>query len=453
MNPFDLPELLPWSPEAESGVIGAIFMDNAAYDNVGDILTADSFHDERIGCIYSAAAALINAGKPADVISVHEQLQSTGLLGDLTLADIHQLSQGASSPRHARHYASLVAEKHLSRKLLVAATDVSQIAADMLVPVADRIGQAQSKLETLQESAHKSKPQPIQNFIAGALDRIQALADGEVTPGMATRIPELDGALGGGLKGGQQVIIAARPSVGKSSLAEQIVLNVARDGHPAVMFSMETSSAEMTARAICNIGRIDMGRYATGKLHDDEWGRLTEAIEDMRDLPVFFDEQPAMTLQEIASKARVLKRKHGIKLLVVDYIQLTSSANPKLSRHHQLEEISRGLKALAKTLDIPIITLSQLNREVEKRTSGRPVLSDLKESGAIEEDADIVMLMWTHLKGDDYAINGLDIAKNRSGKKTDMALHFEGRYQRWSQSTASLAQPKNDNRNKRTEEF
>ncbi|MFN3377481.1 MAG: replicative DNA helicase, partial [Burkholderiaceae bacterium] len=352
MNPFDLTDNLPWAPDAEAGVIGAILMDNTAYDHVADLITPESFFDERAGCVFAAAGQLILAGKAADVISVHDQLQSTGLLGEMTIADIHQLSLGASSARNARRYAEIVADKQMARKLLSAADEVKIIAADLQIPTSDRIGQAQAKIEALQDRVQKSKPLPIQHYIAGALDRIQDLADGKTQPGIPTRIPALDRALGGGLKGGKQMILAARPSVGKSSLAEQIALNVADQGYAAAMFSMEMTGQEMTDRAICNIGRIDLGRYATGKLLDEEWGRLAEAIEQMRDLPLHFDQQPAMTLQEISAKARTLKRKHDIKLLVLDYIQLCGTTSPKASRHHQLEEISRGLKALAASLDI-----------------------------------------------------------------------------------------------------
>jgi replicative DNA helicase len=437
MNDF-YEQPIPWAPDAEAGVLSAILMDNNAFDNVADVVTADAFHDERAGIVFAAIAGLVMAGKPADVLTVHEAVSLRGI----SLADLNAYAQAASSARHARHYAQIVAEKHLSRRLLTAADDVKTVAFDFAQPVQDRIGQAQSMLEQLQDKAAKGRPQPIQDFIAGAIDRIQAFADGDVAPGIPTRIPSIDRRLGGGLKGGKQMILAARPSVGKSSLAEQICVNIAMDGHPAAMFSMEMSSQEMTDRAICSIGRVDMERYSLGKLEPEEWTRFSEAIEQMRNIPIFFDEQPAMTLPEIAAKARMLKRKNGIKLLVLDYIQLCGTTNPKLSRHHQLEELSRGLKALAKQLDISILTLSQLNREVEKRTSGRPQLSDLKESGAIEEDADVVMLMWCQEKKDGYQLNGLDMAKVRGGRTGQVALHFEGQYQRWHESTESLNQAK-----------
>jgi len=442
MNMLDLPEGLtvPWAPEAEAGVIGAMLLDNNAYDNVADVLTAASFHDETAGKVFNAISGLVMSGKPADIITVHEWLSKAGE-SEVSLSELTRFSHATSSARHARFYAEIVAEKHLSRRLLSASEDVRDVAHDFDQDVQNRIGQAQASIEALQDVAAKSQPQAIETYVVGAIDRIQELADGTTQPGIPTRIPGLDRRLGGGLKPGKQMILAARPSVGKSSLAEQIALNVALDGSPAAMFSMEMENAEMTDRAICNIGRIDYERYQTGKLNDEEWGFLSDAVERMRGLPLYFDDQAAMTLPQIAAKARSLKRKSGIKLLVIDYIQLCSSTNPKLSRHHQLEEISRGLKALAKQLQITIITLSQLNREVEKRASGRPVLADLKESGAIEEDADVVMLMWRQRKNDNYTLNGMDVAKARGGRTGDVALHFEGQHQRWSESTESLADP------------
>jgi replicative DNA helicase len=304
--------------------------------------------------------------------------------------------------------------------------------------VVDRIGAAQAKLELLQEVTSKSEPEPVSNFVVSVLDRIQALADGEIEPGIPTGIADLDRLLSGGLRGGKQIIIAARPSVGKSSLSEQLCLNLATRGIPAAMFSQEMTKDELTDRAVCNLGRIDLGRYLTGKLQDDEWSRLSDAVEMIRDLPFYLDDQPQLTLQTISAKARMLKRKHGIKLLVLDYIQLCGTTNPKASRHHQLEELSRGLKSLAKLLDISIVTLSQLNREVEKRPGGRPIMADLKESGAIEEDADIVGLMWKHSVGEEHNVVGLELAKNRQGRTGQLALHFQGSMQRWGQSTESL---------------
>lgn len=437
----EMPRELPWSPEAEASLVGLLLNDCDMYDQVADILSPDHFHDQATGLVYDTIGCMVVAGKPADVITVHDALVAAKQDNGIDLRWLHELTMASGTARLARRYAELIVEKALARRFVLAAGEVHQLAFDT-APVHDRIGAAQAKLEGLQQSSTKSTPQPVQNFVVGMLDRVQALSDGTIDPGIPTRIPGLDRILGGGLKPGRQMILAARPSVGKSSLSEQLCINLAMQGHAAAMLSQEMTGQEMTDRAVANIGRIDMGRLQSGKLEDEEWSRLVEATERMRDLPLFFDEQPALTLQDIAAKARTLKRKHDIKLLVIDYIQLCGTNNPKLSRHHQLEEISRGLKALAKSLGITILTLSQLNRDVEKRTSNRPAMSDLKESGAIEEDADVVMLMWRHRVGHHSNLIGLDIPKNRQGRTGEVPLCFQGAYQVWGESTESLDAPK-----------
>lgn len=431
----------PWSPEAETGLLGTILLDNEVWDLVADILRADQFHDHRNQLIFTAIGQLVNAGKTADVITVFDQLAATGKSKEATLQDVHECSVSAGTRRTARQYAVLIAERAMARKLLAASTEVSALAFDTGRPVMERIDEAQTKLSALQDASVQLGPRSIQDFVVDALDRISDLADGKAVAGIPVGVPGLDRLMAGGLRGGRQIVLAARPSVGKSSIAEQFCLNLALNGHAAAMFSQEMSCQEMSDRAICNLGRIDLGRYLTGKLEDDEWGRLADAVERLRNVPLFFDEKPALTLQEISTRARILKRKHDIKFLVIDYIQLCGVSNPKLSRHHQLEELSRGLKSLAKQLNIDILTLSQLNREVEKRPGGRPIMADLKESGAIEEDADLVMLMWRALVNEHHTIVGIDIPKNRMGRTGELAMRFEGRHQRWGESTEGIPEP------------
>lgn len=446
MNDIDEFIKLPWSPEAEAGVVGALLMQNDLLDQVADIVSAEHFHDPAIARVFDALARMIVAGKPADVITVWDQLKQSRKDEGIDLVWLNGLSHVATtSSQRVRRYAEIIAEKSVGRRFVSAADEVRALANEQ-GPVLDRIGMAQAKLETLQESSTKSDPQPIENFVSGILDHLQELADGKVEPGIPTRIPALDRLLGGGLKPGKLMIPAARPSVGKSSLATQILQNVAMQGHTAALFSMEMSCQELTNRVIANLGRIDLDHIETGKLTDDEWSRLSDAVERLREMPLFFDEQPALTLHSIAAKARVLKRKHNLRVLAIDYIQLCATTNAKLSRHHQLEEISRGLKALAKQLDITVIALSQLNRDVEKRPGGRPVLSDMKESGAIEEDADVAMLLWCDKEGADSNHMGLELAKNRQGKRKGLvALHFEGSFQRWHESTQALSEQKAKN--------
>lgn len=451
MNPFDIPEEFQhWSPEAEGGVIGGLLLGGAdAFDTVADLLTAADFHGTLYAAAFAAVQSLVMTGSPVDLVAVFSELQRMGSADDVSLPLLHEFTHHYVGVRALRHHAKLVADHAASRSLIQAAADVRDIAADVVVPVADRLNQSQARLEKVQQPKNKSEPQRIDAFVSGFIGRLQDMADGKTEPGIPTQIPALDSMLGGGLKPGKQIIIAARPSIGKSSLAQQLCLNVARQGHAAALFSMEMGCSELTDRAVANIGRVPLDCIATGKMESDNWSRVTDAIEGMRDLPLFFDEQPAMSLGDIAAKARGLKRKHNLKLLAIDYLQLCSSGKASDSRHHQIEEISRGLKSLAKQLDITIVTLSQLNREVEKRTSGRPVLSDLKESGAIEEDADAVLMLWRHSVGQDGNVIGCAVPKNRQGRVGEVALHFAGRYQRWTESTESLAAPERHSNNSR----
>ena len=441
MNAFDLmDEFAHWSPEAEGGVIGGLLVGGAqAFDSVADLLTPGDFFSPVNAAAFTAVQTLVMTGKEVDLVAAHSEMQRTGNGTDLQ--SLHELTLHYVTPRLLRQHAETVAEQSASRSLQRAASDVRDIAEDVAVPVADRLTQSMARLEKVQQAKGKSEPQKAEAFVAGFLDRLQAMADGTVQPGIPTHIPALDSMFGGGLKGGKQVIVAARPSVGKSSFAQQLCINLAMQGHAAAMFSMEMGCAELTDRAVANLGRVALDGIATGRLDEGQWSRVVESVEKMRDLPLFFDEQPAMSLGDIVSKARSLKRKHNLKLLAIDYLQLCSSGKQGDSRHHQIEEISRGLKSLAKQLDITIVTLSQLNREVEKRTNARPVLSDLKESGAIEEDADAVLMLWRHQVGPNANVIGCAVPKNRQGRVGEFALHFEGAFQRWTESTESLSAP------------
>ena len=454
MHPHEfMPEALPWSPEAETSVLGALMLDGAAWDSVGDILSAGHFFDPRNGRIFTAVAGLVAASKPADIVTVYDQLQASGSDDGVNLVMLGQMAQFVPSASNLRRYAEIVAERALMRSLMRAADEVKTIAGHTSVPVLARLDKAQGVLQALQVKKARQMPTVIADTIVGLLDRVERLAEGTMQPGIPTGIPSLDQMLGGGFKPGKQVIIAARPSVGKSSLAEQLCINLARAGHPAAMFSQEMGKDELADRAVANIGRIALDRLLSGQLEQHEWSRLTEAIEVMRCLPLHFDDQPALTLSDISAKARMLKRQHGIKLIVIDYLQLCAAGKATDSRHHQIEEMSRGLKNLARELDITIVTLSQLNREVEKRTSGRPILSDLKESGAIEEDADVVILLSRYSTSPQVDnVIACDVPKNRQGRVGELALSFKGMYQQWQESTVPLHTKKMGNSRQYTNE-
>lgn len=441
MNMLDLdPEVLPWSIEAESGVLGALLLNNDSWDLVGDILEPQHFYAPAHTTIFTVIGTLIVSCKPADIVTVFHELEQSGKADEVGgMKYLGDLAQYIPSAKNVKRYAEIVAERALMRGLLDAADKVKSIAVEPGKGVAQRLDEAQALLQGLQVNRGRQMPTAIDESIVKLLTRMQDMADGNFVPGISTKIPGLDRMFSGGLMGGKQIIIAARPSVGKSSFAEQICINLAMDGHPAAFFSQEMSKDELTDRAVANIGQINLRGITTGKLNNPEWSALTRAVDEVRKMPLFLDDQPALTLQDIGAKARMLKRQHGIKLIVIDYIQLCSGNKDSDSRHHQIEALSRGLKTLAKQLGISIITLSQLSREVEKRTGGRPQLSDLKESGSIEEDADIVMLLSRgSMSPDGFQIINCDIPKNRQGEVGSITLGFDGKYQKWHETAAPI---------------
>jgi len=435
MSEHDFPDTtLPWSPESETGVLSALLLSPDAFDRVGDILTQKHFFDSRNGRIYAATAALVQACKPVDVFTVLDHLQVCGMAEAIDLVLLNEIAQFAPSLANARRYAEIVAERAMIRGLLKAADEARAIAVEAGLPVLERLDRAQGLFQALQLQRADNDAVDIGDMAVELVDHINDLYEGRITPGIPTRFPGFDRLFGGGLKPGKLIVIAARPSVGKTALALAIAQAFAKEGHQVGFWSLEMERQELLQRLVASMGEIDLGNLTTGKLEQHEWASLTTAVDIARQLPLAVNDKPAASLSDIQSSARKLKRERGLKLMVADYLQLMSPSPGKAkdSRHHQIEEISRGLKTLAKQLGVPVILLSQLSREVEKRTSGRPVLGDLKESGAIEEDADIVILLSVdHVREDGTVVVHAEVAKNRGGRKGFVKLAFEGRYQRY----------------------
>jgi replicative DNA helicase len=424
--------VLPWSIEAESSVVGSLLLDNGAWDRVGDILQADDFYRFEHRTIFGAVAAMVNAGKAADVVTVFEYLQSQGKESDAGgLPYINQLAQYIPSASNVRRYAEIVAERALMRRLLAAADKARELAIEPGMTAVERLDRCMDQFQSLTVNRGGNEPQAVGELVVSVLDRINDLERGEVLPGILTKLPSWDRFTSGGNRPGKQVVIAARPSVGKTALALTIAKHAALAGHPVAVLSMEMEKQELIERYLADIGQVDLGHLMTGKLEGDEWSSLSAAVETLNQLPIYIDDQPAMTLADIQIKARKLKRERGIKLLVADYLQLIAPSDPKASRHHQIEAISRGLKVLGKQLGLTTIVLSQLNREVEKRTDKRATLGDLKESGAIEEDADVIVLLSNdHTREDGTQVIHAEMAKNRGGRKGFFKLALTGKYQR-----------------------
>ena len=441
MHPHDLDaSVLPWSPEAESAVLGALMLNPAVWDAVGDLLEPKHFFAQANGRIYAAIGALVIAGKPCDVVSVLVHLQATGQAEDVTLASLNDIAQTALSVSSSRRYAEVIAERALMRGLMEAANDVRDIAVEPGLSVGERLDKAQAKLQAVAINRGAQLPVPVGDMALDLSQRVEALHRGDIEPGISCGIPSINKRLNGGFRPGKLIILAARPAVGKSSLAMQFCINLAQAGHGAAFLSLEMPKADLMDRIGSNVGQILLDNIITGHLRDCEWTRMTEAVDKLRQMPLYLDDQPALTLTDISAKARALVRQHGIKLLVLDYIQLCGSRKTQDKRHHQIEEISRGLKTLAKQLGITVLALSQLSRGLEARIGGKPQLSDLKESGAIEEDADVVMLLsLNHISDFGGKVVEADFAKNRQGRIGSAALAFDGGFQQWTDSGEPLS--------------
>lgn len=440
MHPHEIDStVLPWSPESETGVLGALMLNANVFDAVGDILEPKLFFDVRHGQIFSVISALVLACKPVDVLSVWSAIEQAGNNGGIDLQMVSDIAQVPFSVSSARHYAEVIAERALMRGLMEAASDVRDIAIEPGLEVSERLDRAQAKLQALAINRGSQRPESVGDMAVALVDRIQALHDGDIEPGISTGIPSINKRLNGGFRPGKLIILAARPAVGKSSLAMQFCINLAQAGHGAAFLALEMPKQDLMDRIGSNVGRILLDNVVTGNLRDSEWTRISQAVDDLRKLPLYLDDQPALTLAEISAKARALVRQHGIKLLVLDYIQLCGSRKTNDKRHHQIEELSRGLKTLAKQLGITILALSQINRSVETRIGGKPQLSDLKESGAIEEDADVVMfLSLNHVSDFGHKVVEADFAKNRQGRIGSAALAFDGGFQAWTDSGEAL---------------
>lgn len=434
----------PWSAEAEQAVLGAVLLDNSTVHRLADIdLKAESFYNSAHAQIWTAANALIASGKPADVVTVSaaiaEHAESVG-----GISYLNDLAMSVPSSANARQYAGIVVQMAKRRALLTAGDQVQAVTQGSGDP-AHLLDQAQSILSNLQRRDARSMPVALIEAITLRSERWEAMGKGEVAPGMRTRLADLDMHLGGGLQRGRVVVIAARPSVGKTSLAVQLGLNVAGGAHRVLVLSQEMPRGDLVDRIAANLGRVRLELLTTGITPDDgeSWGRVVEAIERAGELPLEIDDQPALSLLAIRAKAQLVKAQRGLDVMVLDYLQLCAATDRKASRHHQIEEISRGLKTLAKELDICVVVLSQINRDVAK-ADREPTLADLKESGAIEEDADVVLLLHPCRELPDGAqLIACLLAKNRQGKKGRVAMRFDGAFQRWAESDAdvSRAQP------------
>jgi len=427
----------PHSLEAEQSVLGGLLLDNGAWDRVVDLLVAEDFYQPAHRTIFQAIARLIEMGKPADVVTVFDALQlvrAADICGGIVY--LNAVAQSVLCASSIRTYAELVRERSVLRRL-VSTSDA--IATQAFSPrgrsVAQILDEAEAAILRIGDDGARGHDamQSIGHLAVQLIDRVTALHESgaqDVT-GVRSGFYDLD-RMTAGLQPGDLLVLAARPSMGKTALALNIAEHVAvDDGRPVLVFSMEMSAAQLALRMVGSLGRIDQTHLRTGRLRDDEWGRLSEAVERLGRARLFIDETAALTPAELRARARRQARAcGGLGLVVVDYLQLMSgSSSGEENRATEIGEISRGLKALAKELQCPVLALSQLNRSVESRTDKRPLMSDLRESGAIEQDADVILFIYR----DDYynkeskepGVAEVILAKQRNGPVGTVKLGFQ----------------------------
>ena len=426
----------PHSMEAEQSVLGGLLLDNSAWDKAGDMLGDGDFYRYEHRLIYAAIGKLVGASRPADVITVFEQLQNLGKAEECGgLSYLNALAQSVPSAANMRRYAEIVRDRAILRKLISAS---DEIATQAFNPqgraVAQILDEAEGRIFQIGEEGSRTRQglQSMDQLVMQLIDRVTELAENgaEEVTGVRTGFFDLD-RMTAGLQPGDLIVLAARPSMGKTALALNICEHVAiHEGLPVVVFSMEMGASQLALRMVGSQGRIDQQHLRTGALRDDEWGRLTEAVDRLSKASIFIDETPALNPAELRARARRQARQCGrLGLIVVDYLQLMSGTGGSSDENRAtvIGEISRGMKSLAKELQCPIIAVSQLNRSVESRTDKRPMMSDLRESGAIEQDADVIIFIYR----DDYykeskepGVAEIIIGKQRNGPVGTIKLTF-----------------------------
>lgn len=428
----------PHSIEAEQSVLGGLLLDNAAFDRIADVLVDDDFYrfDHRL--IWQHITRLVGMARPADVITVHESLAMAGKADETGgLPYLNALAHNTPSAANIRRYAEIVRERAMLRKLVSVADEISSTAFNPQGKEARQIlDEAESRVfQIAQEGARGTAGfQDIQPLLSQVIERIDELyhreGDSDVT-GVPTGFTDLD-RMTSGLQAGDLVIVAGRPSMGKTSFAMNVGEHVAiEQGLPVAVFSMEMGAVQLAQRMVGSVGMLDQHRMRTGKLTQDDWPRLTHAVQRVQEAQIYIDETPALTSMEVRARARRLARQCGqMGLIIIDYLQLMSANGSGENRATEISEISRSLKGLAKELNCPVMALSQLNRSLEQRPNKRPIMSDLRESGAIEQDADLIVFIYRdevyNPDSPDKGTAEIIVGKQRNGPIGTVRLTFQG---------------------------
>jgi replicative DNA helicase len=433
----------PQNLEAEESVLGAMLLSPGAIGAVSEIVDAGDFYRESHAKVYRAALALYAKGEPVDAITLVDELEERGELEEAGgRVRIHELAALVPATANAAHYARIVREMATLRGLIRAGSEISRLGWERPGETGDLVDRAEQVVFDLSQQRVTTEFSHIETLLKESFERITALyeAGADVT-GTPSGFKDLD-RLTSGFQPGNLIIVAARPSMGKSALVLCMAANIAvRSKVPVGLFTLEMSKAEVTQRLLCSEAKVESQRLRNGKLAPDDWPRLTEAASRLTDAPIYVDDTGSINMMEIRSKARRLKSRHpDLGLIVVDYLQLMTSGGTAENRVQEVSQISRQLKVLARDLEVPIVALSQLSRAVEQRTDKRPILSDLRESGSIEQDADLVAFIYRdeyyNDESDQQGIAEVHVAKHRNGPTDSIKLSFLKRYAKFADLAA-----------------
>jgi replicative DNA helicase len=439
----------PHSVESEQSVIGGLLIENAALDRVADILSVSDFYQHNHRLIFQHINQLINSSKPADIITVAESLEnSADLSGVGGIAYLGALAQNTPSSANIRRYAEIVRERAVVRQLIEVSSGITDSAFNPQGRDAKNLlDEAELKILKIAESGQRTSQgfSSVQELLPGVINRIDDLFQldhSNGVTGISTGFLDLD-TYTSGFQPGDLIIVAGRPSMGKTAFSINIAENIALESKlPVAIFSMEMGSAQLVTRMIGSVGRLDQHRMRNGTLEDDDWERLTMAVGKLNEAPIYIDEGAGLNSFELRARARRLQRKTGqLGLIVIDYIQLMAGTSDKANENRatEISEISRSLKSLAKELNVPVVALSQLNRSLEQRPDKRPIMSDLRESGAIEQDADLILFIYRdevyNKDSDQKGTAEIIISKQRNGPIGTLRLTFLGEHTRFENFT------------------
>ncbi|QDQ87711.1 replicative DNA helicase [Alcaligenaceae bacterium SJ-26] len=420
--------------DAEQSVLGALLIDNDAFDRLPALETRHFYRGDH-RAIYAEIVALLQASQPVDVLTLHDRMQVKHS-GAVDMEYLHALVSSTPSSANISKYAEMVIERSQRRDVADLAAQAQEAAAGSESTTPALIDRLASGLERITEAAVRTEPVLVADDLVSYVEELELRAEGQGPKAIPTGFPDLDKRLMGGIRRGELVIVAARPKMGKSAFAFNVALNVSKD-YSALILSMEMPKAQIHDRNVACMSQIPLGTIMDPRsMTSDEFGKLFSAVERLRGLNLSIDDQGGLSLLDVKTKARQVKRRHGLDLLVIDYLQLMEGDDASRSnRNNQIEQITRGLKAMAKEMDIGIVLLSQLNRELERRPNKRPMASDLRDSGAIEQDCDIALFLYRdeiyNPDSMDKGICEVNVGLIRQGEPGTVPLVYQGQYTRF----------------------